>query len=143
MSRSHIPSELRRQVYDRAGGRCEYCGVSEADTLLCHQVDHVIAEKHGGATEADNLALCCQQCNSRKGSDIASLDPESGLLVPLFHPRTDRWSEHFRFHDGWLLPQTPAVRATARLLRLNDPRRISERRCLLNPGPKRPPAVQH
>ena len=56
-----------------------------------HQVDHIIAEKHGGATSEVNLALTCSLCNLRKGSDIASLDPETGELTRLFNPRDQSW----------------------------------------------------
>jgi HNH endonuclease len=42
-----------------------------------HEADHVIAEKHGGATSADNLAWACFYCNRFKGSDLASVDPTS------------------------------------------------------------------
>jgi len=53
--------------------------------------------KHGGQTIEENLALCCALCNRYKGSDIASIDPETGLLTLLFHPRLDRWGKHFEF----------------------------------------------
>jgi len=32
--------------------------IPETVVLVVHQIDHIIAEKHGGLTEADNLALC-------------------------------------------------------------------------------------
>jgi 5-methylcytosine-specific restriction endonuclease McrA len=53
-----------------------------------HQVDHVIAEKHRGQMALDDLALSCTVCHRRKGSDIDSVDPETGNPVPLFSPRT-------------------------------------------------------
>ena len=59
-----------------------------------HTIDHVIAEKHGVATTEDNLALACVLCNSRKGSDLASIDEQTGAVEPLFHPRQDRWTDH-------------------------------------------------
>lgn len=73
MSSSYISVELRRFVYDRAQGYCEYCLIHETITLIRHQFDHVIAEKHGGLTNPDNLALCCAICNKHKGSDLTSL----------------------------------------------------------------------
>ena len=81
-------AELRRQVIERAGNYCEYCLLPQELAASTHQVDHVIAEKHGGQTSLENLALSCTVCNRRKGSDISSLDPVTGALVPLFHPRT-------------------------------------------------------
>lgn len=83
MSYSYISAALRQQVYDRANGCCEYCLIPELAVLFTHQVDHVIAEKHGGLTEAFNLALACVLCNKFKGSDIASIDVE--LLVKRKH----------------------------------------------------------
>jgi 5-methylcytosine-specific restriction endonuclease McrA len=79
MSVTHIPAELRRAVRQRANGSCEYCRIPEEDCLAYHEVDHVIAEKHTGETKFENLALCCTLCNRRRGSDSASIDPESAL----------------------------------------------------------------
>ena len=59
MSRTHIPAELRRSVRLRARDCCEYCLMPESMTLAAHEIDHVIAEKRGGPTDADNLALAC------------------------------------------------------------------------------------
>jgi len=84
-----IDAALRELVRSRAAGLCEYCRISERFTLAEHQIDHVIAVKHGGQTVAENPALCCAICNRFKGSDIASIDPESGQLTPFFHPRVD------------------------------------------------------
>ena len=39
--------------------------------------------------------LMLRVCNRRKGSDIASIDPETGQLTPLFHPRVDRWDDQY------------------------------------------------
>ena len=92
--------------------------------------DHIIAEKHGGATTAENLALSCFDCNRFKGSDIASLDPISGSLVPLFNPRSDDWEEHFQIEGGNICALTAVGRATVRLLKLNLPVRVEIRATL-------------
>jgi hypothetical protein len=65
--------------------------------LAEHDVDRVIALKHGGQTAADNLASCCTVCNRFKGSEIASIDPVTGELTSLFHPRLDGWEGHCEF----------------------------------------------
>jgi HNH endonuclease len=122
-----IGSELRALVRLRAGGCCEYCGISERFTLAEHEVDHAIAVKHGGQTVQENLALCCAVCNRYKGTDIASIDPETGQLTPLFHPRADQWDDHFQVRDGEILALTAKARVTVRLLRLNRSARIRER----------------
>ena len=125
---SDIDVALRGLVRERAFGLREYCRISERLTLAEHEIDHVIAVKHGGQTVADNLALCCAVCNRFKGSDIASIDPETGQLTPLFHPRTDRWVDHFRVQSGEILGLTARGRVTIQLLQMNRPSGIRERR---------------
>lgn len=125
-----IDSALRELVRSRASGVCEYCRISEQFTLAEHEIDHVIAAKHGGQTVAENLALCCTLCNRYKGSDIASIDPETGQLTPLFHPRVDRWDDHHQIRNGEIQALTAIGRVTVRLLRLNRSARIKERQLL-------------
>lgn len=97
---------------------------------MAHQIDHIIAVKHGGATESANLALACALCNKHKGSDIASIDPETGKVVALYHPRRETWQDHFELGpDGHVTSRTATGRATVRLLQLNHPDRLAERRC--------------
>jgi hypothetical protein len=126
MSAAWISVRLRALVQERAGRRCEYCGIREADTFLGCQVDHITSEKHGGLTAEENLALACAVCNRAKGSDIAGLD-ERGSIAPLFHPRLDRWAEHFRREGRRIVGLTSKGRVTARLLRFNAPERLDER----------------
>ncbi len=127
MSVTYIPTALRKLVYERANGRCEYCLISEEVSFASHEIDHVIAEKHGGLTIEANLALSCTLCNKHKGSDVASVDDETGEIVPLFNPRKDVWSKHFRIEDSHFKPLTPNARATIRLLQINVLARIAER----------------
>lgn len=134
MSQSHIPASLRREVRDRSKECCEYCLIPEAFALAAHWIDHVIAGKHGGSTEAENLAYSCRLCNQHKGTDLSSIDPESGEIVRLFNPRTDRWAEHFQFANAEVRGFTPTGRATVRLLQLNHARRVQERALLLAAG---------
>lgn len=93
---SRLSAELRRQIVERAGDRCEYCRIHQDDVVASHQIDHVIAEKHGGTTTLENLALLYMLCNIRKGSDLSSVDPDSLAIVPLFDPRKQIRAEHFR-----------------------------------------------
>lgn len=134
MSTTRIPVELRRLVRERAVESCEYCLIPESITLATHAIDHIVAEKHGGLTTADNLALSCTICNGHKGSDLASVDPETGAIVPLFHPRRDRWSDHFYLSADRFEPRTATGRVTVRLLQLNHPHRVEERRLLVAAG---------
>jgi hypothetical protein len=55
-----------------------------------HQVDHIVSRKHGGLSTLENLALACVICNRYKGSDLASLDSQTGELSRLFNPRQNR-----------------------------------------------------
>src|SRR5829696_1662399 len=119
MTQTRILASLRREVRERAGERCEYCLLAESQAFFPHEPDHLIALKHGGETTSTNLALACFDCNRFKGSDIASIDEVTRELVPLFNPRTQRWSEHFHLTGGQIVPLTPVGRVTERLLRLN------------------------
>lgn len=129
-----LSASLRKLVFDRAEGRCEYCLFPQALSASSHQVDHIIAEKHGGITRESNLALCCTVCNLRKGSDIGTLDPATGQLTPLFHPRIHIWREHFRMDGVHVVGQTEIGRATAHFLQLNSTDRITERAELARAG---------
>ncbi len=135
MSSSYISEALRRYVYARANGHCEYCLLPAFAVLVPHETDHVVARKHGGATEEANLALSCRICNKYKGSDLTSVDPASGAVVLLYNPRQHLWREHFLLEqDGRITPLTPEGRVTVRLLQINEPVRIEERQLLLVTG---------
>lgn len=131
MAASYISSSLRQQVYDRAAGCCEYCLIPETAVLVTHEIDHIISKKHGGSNELDNLALSCTLCNKYKGSDLTSIDPETGEIAPLYHPRRNNWPDHFQLHEAQLVGLTPTGRVTIRLLQLNHPDRIDERQLLI------------
>jgi len=132
---SYIPAALRQLVVERAAGRCEYCRFPQDASFLPFEIDHVISEKHSGATAAENLALACVFCNSFKGTDLGSLDPATGRLTAFFNPRTHVWDEHFGVEDdGNLQPHTPEARVTVAILRMNDPERVLERQLLLQIG---------
>lgn len=127
MSRSRISDDLRALVHQRASGRCEYCLLPESAALVRHQVDHILPEKHGGPTRPENLALSCTLCNQRKGSDVAAPDPESGVIVSLFHPRREHWTEHFRLSGATIEGLTATGRATVWGLQLNTEFRLAAR----------------
>lgn len=128
--------ELVRQ---RAAFRCEYCHFPERFAGLNFQIDHVIAEKHGGPTDAENLALSCIYCNSYKGANLSGIDPVTGEIIRLFHPRQDRWDEHFDWQAAVLLARTPIGRATIAVLRINDASAVALRRLFMRAGAFRLP----
>lgn len=131
MSSSYISAAMRRVVCERANYCCEYCLIPEVFTFATHEIDHIIAKKHGGKTTAENLALSCTFCNKHKGSDLASIDSQTGEITPLYHPRKHKWSENFEVKDGRIIPLTSEGKVTARLLQFNREERIEERKLMI------------
>jgi HNH endonuclease len=128
-----ISKEIRQLVLERARGCCEYCLIPQEGPFP-HEVDHIIARQHTGTDTAENLALCCIFCNRPKGPNLATFDPETKMLMPLFHPRTQLWSEHFRLEEGKIIGLSPEGRATIFLLRFNDEARVKQRQLLIQHG---------
>ncbi len=105
-----LSAALRRLVVKRAGNRCEFCLIHQDDVPQQHEIDHLVARKHGGQTVAENLALTCLPCNRYKGSDQTAIDPETQQLVPLFNPRVQAWADHFILVDARIIGLTPMAR---------------------------------
>src|SRR5262245_21703044 len=116
MSVTYITAELRRLVVTRSEEICEYCLIAEADTFYGCETDHIISEKHGGKTVAENLAFACVSCNQAKGSDVGSIHWESGEIIRFFNPRNDRWAEHFELIASRIEGLTPIGLVTASIL---------------------------
>ena len=115
---------LNQLVRDRAGNRCEYCRIhQDSEPFFAFHIEHIIARQHGGPDHESNLALACQHCNLHKGPNLAAIDPLTSALVPLFHPRKQRWTEHFVLQGGRVVGLSAVGRATMRLFQMNtDPR---------------------
>jgi hypothetical protein len=126
-----VNRDLVRSVSRRAGNRCEYCLIPQFAFPLPFQIDHILAEKHGGETVESNLALACPHCNRFKGPNIAGLDPDTSQLTRLFNPRNDSWAEHFQQEGGRLTGKTPVGRATISVLAMNAKDMLSIRSELL------------
>jgi hypothetical protein len=118
---SDVPARLHRLVLQRAGARCEYCGLSQEGQEASFHVDHVMPTVAGGLTREDNLALACVSCFLRKEARRSAVDPLTGRKVALFHPRCQRWRDHFRWTGVRVLGLTPTGRATVSALRMNRP----------------------
>jgi hypothetical protein len=114
-----VPAELRRQVIDRAAGRCEYCRLSQKNQEATFHVDHVVPVSVHGPTDMGNLALACVSCSLSKGARQHVIDRESGEEVRLFNPRVDRWSDHFEWNGVSIKGRTIVGRATVHALQLN------------------------
>jgi hypothetical protein len=127
-------NSLRDQVQNRAGSRCEYCRIpcQYDEAVFC--LDHITARKHHGPTHIDNLALACYWCNSYKGDNLTGIDPLTGEITRLFHPRRDDWRRHFVWEGPTLAGLTEIGRATIDVLCINAAVRIELRSILIGEG---------
>lgn len=111
-------------VRQRARNRCEYCRLPQEFSAIRFHIEHVVARQHGGKDNADNLALACPECNFHKGTNLGSIDPDTGKPSQLFDPRKHRWEEHFIRHASDILGKTVIGRTTAWLLEMNSGERL-------------------
>ena len=125
-----LVNKVRRLALDR----CDYCHIPSRLDPLPFQVDHIIAEQHGGETVLENLAWSCLHDNKHKGPNIAGVDPLTKRIVPLFHPRRQRWERHFKWNGGILVGRTRVARATIRVLAINEPDTVELRTQLMDEG---------
>ena len=131
-----MDAATREFVRRRADSRCEYCGLSQQTaSFVPFHIEHVVARQHRGSDELDNLALACFHCNAHKGTNLTSIDSESGQLVPLFHPRHDNWAEHFQVSGALIVGITSTGRVTVELLQMNAASRQEIRKLSMNAGP--------
>jgi 5-methylcytosine-specific restriction endonuclease McrA len=108
-------------VRQRAGNRCEYCQLHQDDSpLAALHIEHIVPKAHGGSDHIDNLALACIDCNLFKGTNLTGIDPQSGKVTRLFHPRQDRWDGHFDWDGIYLTGKTALGRTTIRVLHINS-----------------------
>jgi 5-methylcytosine-specific restriction endonuclease McrA len=142
MADDHVSAELRAVVEKLARYCCEYCRYpqkySPEDRL---SLEHILPRSQGGLTELGNLALCCQGCNNHKYNHVLGVDPETNRLTPLFHPRMQRWTDHFRWSEDFVLIEgkSPSGRATIVRLQVNRPGPVNLRRTLIEYGEHPPP----
>lgn len=134
-------SSRREAVRSRARGLCEYCRSQERFATQSFAVEHITPVQAGGDSDPDNLAFACQGCNNHKYTRIEAVDPVTAKMVALFHPRRDRWRDHFIWsHDFTrIVGLTAKGRATIEALRLNRPGLVNLRRALFRNGQHPPP----
>ncbi|HTX35526.1 MAG TPA: hypothetical protein VME43_10900 [Bryobacteraceae bacterium] len=89
---------MRELVRRRAGDRCEYCHLRQEHSNLRHHVPN-----------------------------LTGIDPQTGQIASLFHPRRDRWSDHFIFEGTRVIGISAAGRTTVEVLKMNDTRRLELR----------------
>ncbi len=136
MTKKYIAPALRRLVVERAHNLCEYCRYPGRYAPQTPPVDHIIPQDAGGETTAENLAQSCQGCNGHKAARTFGLDPITGQRVSLFHPRQQRWEDHFAWSEDYLrLTGLTAIgRATVEALQLNRESLVNMRRVLYAVG---------
>jgi 5-methylcytosine-specific restriction endonuclease McrA len=116
-----MDSLTRARVRERAGDRCEYCGLHQDDSpLAALHVEHIIPKIHGGADDLENLALACIDCNLHKGTNLTGVDPETRQVTKLFHPRQQSWDDHFEWRGIRIHGKTAVGRTTVRVLHMNS-----------------------
>jgi HNH endonuclease len=122
MSQTHGPQALPTEAEIQFRGRCAYCHSPQALRNVTFEVDHILPVKEGGLTIPGNLALSSPLCNGFKGARTHGRDPQTGLEVPLFHPRRQNWLRHFRWapDQQTLEGRTRSGRATVEALQLNN-----------------------
>jgi hypothetical protein len=125
---------LEQQVRDRAGKQCEYCRMPQRFDEARFEIDHIVSRYHHGKTVLSNLALACFADNRFKGTNISGIDPQTGKMTHLFHPRRHKWARHFRWEGPILVEITGIGRTTVAVLKINQPRRVRFREALIDEG---------
>ncbi len=121
-----VTIEARAAVRAAFGGRCGYCGVSEASVGGELEIDHFHPQAAGGSDELHNLVYACTACNRFKGDYAPALDaPES---LRLLRPQRDDVNVHIaETVHGRLLGLTPRGWFHIQRLHLNRPQLIEMR----------------
>jgi hypothetical protein len=115
-------SALRARIEGRADGRCEYCQAPQRACSYRFHLEHIVPIAQGGSDEESNRALACASCNLAKADRGSGRDPLTGEEVPLFHPRTQVWRDHFAWAEDQrtLIGLTATGRATIVALDMNS-----------------------
>ena len=126
----YIPIELRRRIMEVERSCCAYCHSAESLMGVTFEIEHILPISAGGATELANLCLSCPTCNRHKLNCLLAIEPESGIEVPLYHPRQQQWTEHFAWNNEAIivLGKTATGRATIEVLQINRPAIVRLRR---------------
>ena len=130
---------LAEFVRQRACDCCEYGRMPQAYDEIPFEIDHVIAEQHGGKTIASNLALACFADNHHKGPNHSGIDPKTNKRTWLFDPRRHKWDRHFRWYGPILVGRTAIGRTTIAVLGINLDHRVRQRTQLVAEGDFPPP----
>ena len=136
MPEKRVTAEQRQAVVERAHGCCEYCKSQARFATQSFSSEHILPRHLGGETTLNNLALACQGCNNHKYTKTEARDPLSGNLAPLYHPRQQRWHDHFAWNDDFslIIGLTPIGRVTIEALQMNREELVNLRHVLYAMG---------
>ena len=143
MPERHVTAQQKSIVVERARGCCEYCRSQVRFATQSFSIEHIVPRSRDGKTTLDNLALACQGCNNHKYTKMEGHDPVTGDIVLLYHPRRQRWRDHFAWNEDFtlIIGLTPTGRATVETLRLNREGLVNLRRVLYAMGEHPPKAT--
>jgi hypothetical protein len=92
----------------------------------------------GSAQRIDKAKLpvesVCVFCNAFKGPNLTGLDPATGKITRLYHPRQHKWTYHFRFQGSTLIGRRAIGRTTIDVLQMNHPEIVALRDILMEGG---------
>lgn len=136
MSELKLTAQQKEEVAQRARHCCEYCQSQARFSPDPFSIEHITPRSRGGTSDPSNLALACQGRNNRKYTSTKVVDPITGESVPLFHPREQKWGDHFIWNEAYtlILGRTPTGRATIEKLKLNRIGLVNLRRVLHSIG---------
>ena len=117
----YLPDELRRQLEEADDHCCAYCQTLQANSGQRMVPDHIVPESKGGERAFANLCFSCRLCNEFKGARTVGVDPLTGAMVSLFHPRQQSWYDHFAWEASGtrIVGLTAVGRATVVALQMN------------------------
>lgn len=133
---TNLSESLRQRVRQRAENRCEYCLSHQDYVMGWLQIDHIQPVIKEGSNSEDNLCLACELCNQYKWTQTEGIDPQTGKQISLFHPRQQKWTDHFAWNEEgtWILGITACGRTTVEALKLNNPLAIKVRQNWVRAG---------
>lgn len=136
MTSGRVSAAVRERVRQAADDRCGYCRSPQAYVLGRLEIDHIVPVAKGGSDDEDNLWLACRLCNSYKGVQTEGEDIPGSSIVTLYNPRTQVWSDHFRWDEEGIriVGLTACGRATVNALRLNNVLAMTVRRAWARAG---------
>lgn len=140
MPRKYIAIAIQRAVIALSQGHCEYCVIPSDYSTDFFNFDHIQPISQNGTSELDNLARTCGICNGSKHDKTEAIDPLTKQVCRLYHPRLDKWKDHFEWSGDALrmIGKTAIGRATADLLQVNRKSNVNLRK-LLKLGGLHPP----